>query len=157
MRPGLWLALARGGISCVRVTPLITQSWRLGWDIGSHKDWKKFTQGQGRQVRQVSGPPISGGQMGFAEAGKTLPAKSGAVGYAPIPQWRGRRGDRADLSDLVFGDSVFRSSASQSYLLMVGSPSRIPIRGSNLGREQLWVGTLRSVCGLVSATARLRN
>ena len=44
--------------------------------------------------------------MEFAEAGKLLPAESGAEGYAPIPQWCRRRGDRADLSDLVFESSV---------------------------------------------------
>ena len=43
--------------------------------------------------------------MGFAKTGNALPVKARAVGYAPIPQWRWRRGNRADLSDLVFGGS----------------------------------------------------
>ena len=43
--------------------------------------------------------------MGFAEARKALPVKARAVWYAPILQWHWKRGDRADLSDLVFGGS----------------------------------------------------
>ena len=43
--------------------------------------------------------------MGFAETGNALPVKASAVGDAPISQWCWRRGDRADLSDLVFEDS----------------------------------------------------
>ena len=43
--------------------------------------------------------------MGFAETGNALPVEARTVGNAPIPQWRWRRGDRADLSDLVFEDS----------------------------------------------------
>ena len=63
-----WLVGEAGQTGCAG--PLaITQSRRLGWDIGSHTDQKKPTQGQGGRVRRVSAPPISGGQMGFAEAG----------------------------------------------------------------------------------------
>ena len=59
--------------------------------------------------------------MGFAETGNALPVEARAVGDAPIPQWRWRRGNRADLSDLVFGGSgcVYRSRAWNAWQLHV--------------------------------------
>ena len=75
---GSSMSLGKAGQTGCAGSLTITQSWRLGWDIGSHTDRKKSTQGQGGRVRRVSGPPISGGQMGFAEAGNRYQLNQGS-------------------------------------------------------------------------------
>ena len=77
---------------------------RLGWDIECFDTGKSPPRDRAGESGVSRAPNLSR-QMGFAETGKTLPAEPGAVGYVPIPQWRRSRGDRADLSDLVFEDS----------------------------------------------------